>query len=75
MSMLHLFEPRKGVIDVKRTAPLTHSMVEFFKDSPSRRWMETFYRHELGYGKLLRMIVFPKIQVAACHTVEVAQVR
>ena len=42
MSMLHKFEPRKRVIDVKRTAPLTHSMEEFFEDFPPRRWMETF---------------------------------
>ncbi len=42
MSMLHKFEPRKGAIDVKRTAPLTHSMEEFFEDFPPRRWMETF---------------------------------
>ena len=42
MSMLHKFEPRKGLIDVKRTAPLTHSMEEFFEDFPPRRWMETF---------------------------------
>ena len=42
MSMLHKFEPRKGVIDVKRTTPLTHSMEEFFENFPPRRWMETF---------------------------------
>ena len=42
MSRLHKFEPRKRVIDVKRTAPLTHSMEEFFEDFPPRRWMETF---------------------------------
>jgi hypothetical protein len=36
MSMLHKFEPRKRVIDVKRTAPLTHSMEEFFEDFPPR---------------------------------------
>lgn len=42
MSMLHKFEPRKGAIDVRRTAPLTHSMEEFFEDFPPRRWMETF---------------------------------
>jgi len=42
MSILHKFEPRKGAIDVKRTAPLTHSMEEFFEDFPSRHWMETF---------------------------------
>ena len=42
MSILHKIEPRKGAIDVKRTAPLTHSMEEFFEDFPPRRWMETF---------------------------------
>ena len=42
MSILHKFEPRKRAIDVKRTAPLTHSMEEFFEDFPPRRWMETF---------------------------------
>jgi HSP20 family protein len=42
MSMPHKFEPRKRVVDVKRTAPLTHSMGEFFEDFPPRRWMETF---------------------------------
>jgi len=42
MSILHKFEPRKGAIDVNRTAPLTHSMEEFFEDFPPRRWMETF---------------------------------
>jgi HSP20 family protein len=42
MSMLHKFEPRKRVIDVKRTAPLARSMEEFFEDFPPRRWMETF---------------------------------
>lgn len=42
MSRLHKFEPRKRMIDVKRTAPLTHSMEEFFEDFPPRRWMETF---------------------------------
>ena len=42
MSMLHKFEPRKGAVDVKRIAPLTHSMEEFFEDFPPRRWMETF---------------------------------
>ena len=34
MSTLRKFEPR--------TAPLTHSMEEFFEDFPPRRWMETF---------------------------------
>ena len=42
MSGLHKFEPRKRVIDVKRTAPLARSMEEFFEDFPPRRWMETF---------------------------------
>ena len=36
MSMLHKFEPRKRVVDVRRTAPLTDSMEEFFEDFPSR---------------------------------------
>jgi HSP20 family protein len=44
--MLHKFEPRKRVIDVKRTAPLTHSMEEFFEDFPPRRWMETLDREK-----------------------------
>jgi HSP20 family protein len=42
MSILHKIEPHKRGIDVKRTAPLTHSMEEFFEDFPPRRWMETF---------------------------------
>ena len=42
MSRLHKFDPRKRVIDVKRTAPLARSMEEFFEDFPPRRWMETF---------------------------------
>jgi HSP20 family protein len=42
MSLLHKLEPRKRLVDVKRTAPLTHSMEEFFEDFPPRRWMETF---------------------------------
>ena len=42
MSMLHKFEPRNGTVDVKRIAPLTHSMEEFFEDFPPRRWMKTF---------------------------------
>jgi len=42
MTMLPKFEPRNRVVDVKRTAPLTHSMGEFFEDFPPRRWMETF---------------------------------
>ncbi|MGI9248642.1 MAG: Hsp20/alpha crystallin family protein [Woeseiaceae bacterium] len=42
MSILRKFEPRKGEIDVRRTAPLTHSMEEFFENFPPRRWMETF---------------------------------
>jgi hypothetical protein len=72
MSMLHKFEPRKRVVDVERSTPLTHSMEEFFKDSPSRRWMEAFHRQELGYGKLLCAVVLPKVQAAARHTVKVA---
>ena len=42
MSILHKFEPRKGLIDVKQAAPLTHSMEEFFENFSPRRWMETF---------------------------------
>ena len=42
MSILRKIEPRKRAIDVRRTAPLTHSMEEFFEDFPPRRWMETF---------------------------------
>ena len=42
MSILRKIEPRKRVTDEKRTAPLTHSMEEFFEGFPPRRWMETF---------------------------------
>jgi len=42
MSKLHKFAPAKRAVDVKRIAPLTHSMEEFFEDFPPRRWMETF---------------------------------
>jgi len=42
MSILRKLEPRKRAIDVRRTAPLTRSMEEFFEDFPPRRWMETF---------------------------------
>ena len=42
MSTLRKFEPRKRFVDMKRMAPLTHSMEEFFEDFPPRRWMETF---------------------------------
>ena len=42
MSILGKIEPMKRAIDVKRMAPLTHSMEEFFEDFPPRRWMETF---------------------------------
>ncbi|MDH3481839.1 MAG: Hsp20/alpha crystallin family protein [Gammaproteobacteria bacterium] len=42
MSILRRIEPRKGAIDVRRTAPLTQSMEEFFEGFPPRRWMETF---------------------------------
>ena len=42
MSILHKIEPRKRAIDIRRTAPLTHGMEEFFEDFPPRRWMETF---------------------------------
>ena len=128
MSILHKIEPRKRAVDIRRTAPLTRSMEEFFEDFPPRRWMETFepfgwkwprdvdmernfrldiidrdkeflvrgelpgvekddikvtiagdrltieaerefeevdekdefYRHELGYGKLMRMVALPE---------------
>ena len=42
MSILRKEVPRKGAVDIRRTAPLTHSMGEFFEDFPPRRWMETF---------------------------------
>ena len=42
MSNLRKVEPGKRAIDVRRTAPLTRSMEEFFEDFPPRRWMETF---------------------------------
>ncbi len=42
MSRLHHLEPRKRLVDVKRTMPLARSMEEFFEDFPPRRWMETF---------------------------------
>ncbi len=42
MSRLHKLEPRKRLVDVKRTAPLARSMEEFLEDFPPRRWMETF---------------------------------
>ena len=42
MSILRKIEPDKRAIDVRRTAPLTHSMEEFFEDFPPRRWMETY---------------------------------
>ena len=42
MSILRKIEPRDRAIDVRRTAPLTRSMEEFFEDFPPRRWMETF---------------------------------
>ena len=42
MSILRKFEPGKRAIDIRRTAPLTQSMEEFFEDFPPRRWMETF---------------------------------
>ena len=41
MSILGKIEPVKRAIDVKRMAPLTHSMGGFFEDFPPRRWMET----------------------------------
>jgi len=42
MSILSKFEPRKRVADVKRMAPLTHSLDEVFEDLQPRRWMEMF---------------------------------
>ncbi|MGI9232910.1 MAG: Hsp20/alpha crystallin family protein [Woeseiaceae bacterium] len=42
MSILRKIEPRKRAVDIRRTAPLTHSMEEFFEGFPPRRWMETF---------------------------------
>ena len=42
MSTLRKIEPEKRALNVRRTAPLTHSMEEFFEDFPPRRWMETF---------------------------------
>ncbi|MBT8102336.1 MAG: Hsp20/alpha crystallin family protein [Gammaproteobacteria bacterium] len=42
MSILRKIEPRKRAVDIRRTAPLTHSMEEFLEDFPPRRWMETF---------------------------------
>jgi HSP20 family protein len=42
VSILSKFEPRKRFVNVKRTAPFTHSMEEFPEDFPPRRWMETF---------------------------------
>lgn len=42
MSMLNKFEPLKRGVNVKRMAPLTHSMEEFLEDFPPRRWMETY---------------------------------
>ena len=42
MSILRKVEPHERAVDVRRTAPLTRSMEEFFEDFPPRRWMETF---------------------------------
>ena len=42
MSTLRKIEPSNRALNVRRTAPLTHSMEEFFEDFPPRRWMETF---------------------------------
>jgi HSP20 family protein len=42
MSRLTKSEPRTRGFDVKRMAPLTNSMEEFFEDFPPRRWMETY---------------------------------
>ncbi len=127
MSTVRKIEPEKRAVDVRRTAPLAHSMEEFFENFFPRRWMEgfeplgrrwpmdvsweesfrvdvldrdkelmvraelpgvekddievtisgdyltieatrefekedrkeTFYRHEMGYGKLLRTVALP----------------
>ena len=40
MLILRKFEPHERAVDVRRTAPLTRSIGEFFEDFP-RRWMET----------------------------------
>ena len=42
MSILKKFEPRKRMVDVRRTAPFVQGWDEFFDDFPPRRWMETF---------------------------------
>ena len=42
MSTVRKIEPKKRDVDVRRTAPLTHSMEEFFENFFPRRWMETF---------------------------------
>ncbi len=42
MSNLTKSEPRTRGFDVKRMAPLTNSMEEFFEDFPPRRWMKTY---------------------------------
>ena len=61
MSILRKLEPRKRAIDVRRTAPLTRSMEEFFEDFPPRRWMETFepfgwkWPTEVDYERAFRL--------------------
>ena len=42
MSILRKIEPRKRAVDIRRTAPPTHSMEKFFEDFPQSRWMGTF---------------------------------
>lgn len=42
MSILQKIEPRKGMSEMKRLTPLTHSLEEVFEDLYPRRWMETF---------------------------------
>ena len=61
MSILRKIEPRKRAIDVRRTAPLTRSMEEFFENFPPRRWMETFepfgwkWPTEVDYERAFRL--------------------
>ena len=66
MSILQKIEPRKRSTDVKRTAPLTHSMEEFLESFPPRRWMETFepigWRWPMGvdYDRSFRLDVIDR---------------
>ena len=41
MSTVRKIEPARRDVDVKRTAPLTHSMEDLFEGFFPRRWMET----------------------------------